>query len=312
MRNDRGANRRARERSRTQVKQWETTPCRTKNIQTRSTVRASVETTPRANGLDTTANQPAPPTATLDPFEWASPRWDQDDTTVARPDVPEGLRGDTDKSVAFLEILPRPWQLPAIIPDPVIDPQTGRKVPMPPDVAAYTRPDGARRFIDQWQGVRNLYFAINCLRPGMTTKADKSEIDEIVMLRVDVDPPKRKDIDLAMEQAHILDRLKGYHPRHRSSSARVAGIGASGCCASRCRYVTLPMPMNSPSIISPSRRRSAATQKPATSAASHGYPERLICPTRRSAKPDRSRRSPRSSSTRIASRLHPNTGTGGW
>ena len=46
----------------------------------------------------------------------------------------------------------------------------------------------------------------------MTTKADKSEIDEIVMLHVDVDPPKRKDIDLAMEQAHILNRLKGYHP----------------------------------------------------------------------------------------------------
>ena len=90
------------------------------------------DSTARANGLDTTANQPAPPTATLDPFEWASPRWDQDDTTVARPDVPEDLRGDTDKSVAFLEMLPRPWQLPAIIPDPVIDPQTGRKVPMPP------------------------------------------------------------------------------------------------------------------------------------------------------------------------------------
>lgn len=129
------------------------------------------------------------------------------------PERDEGIpRGNSDAAIGFLETLRPggPWQLLAIAPDPVIDPQTGRKVF--PEVGEFTQPDRARRFIEKWQGGRNLYFSVNRTKPCLGKKAANSEITDLLTLHAEIDPPKTPGIDLGKVQDDIEDRLKGYDP----------------------------------------------------------------------------------------------------
>jgi hypothetical protein len=125
----------------------------------------------------------------------------------------EVLAGDNDEAIRFLELWwpGEAWQVLAFTPERgEIDPATGE--PLSPDGGDFTQPDRARRCVDKWQGKRGLYFSINRTRRGLAKKAAKSEITELRALHVDLDLPKRADINLAMEQANILDRLKGHQP----------------------------------------------------------------------------------------------------
>jgi hypothetical protein len=114
---------------------------------------------------------------------------------------PKETGGDSAAAVAFLEGWRPggPWLLSAIEPDGPIE------------TCEFSRPSSVRRWIDGWNGTRNLYYAVNRTRPGLTKKAAKSDVTQYVGPHVDLDPPKDCG-DLAMAQAALLDRLKGYDP----------------------------------------------------------------------------------------------------
>ena len=140
--------------------------------------------------------------------EWNSPHWH--DPAVIDISKYRGLRGDSAKAVAFLELWEPggAWQLTAIDPDPVIDPTTG-KPRNPIETREYTHLGLARDWIEGWQGKRNLYFTVNRSRSG-NKKPTKEDISAFVAPHVDLDPPKKAGIDLGTAQTAILTRLQGY------------------------------------------------------------------------------------------------------
>lgn len=114
------------------------------------------------------------------------------------------LQGDVDASLSFLAIMqPKdPWSLTALDPD-------GKAVPItktfdPSSVAE------ARRFIEKWNGRRNIYFSVNPVRTALTKKAKKSDIRAVAYFQVDIDP--RPGHDLLPEQERILDLVTNKLP----------------------------------------------------------------------------------------------------
>jgi hypothetical protein len=118
---------------------------------------------------------------------------------------------NTDAAIEFLEWLEPegPWLLTAIDPDPDPDPKRrGNSI----ETRCFDDPALMRRWIERWQGKRNIYYSLNRTKPGLTKKATKAEITEMVALHVDVDPPK-VPLDLAAlaaAQASILDEVKAH------------------------------------------------------------------------------------------------------
>jgi hypothetical protein len=111
--------------------------------------------------------------------------------------------GNTDAAITFLELWERngPWLLTAIEPD------SGKIQTRP-----FSDVNSARRWIERYQGKRNIYFSPNRVRAGLTSKAKKTDVTDLLTLHTDLDPRKDPDVDLALEQAAILDRLKGHNP----------------------------------------------------------------------------------------------------
>lgn len=71
-----------------------------------------------------------------------------------------------------------PWALTAIIPD-------GKT-----ETVTYTADDEAEmaKWIEERQGVKNLYFHVNPLRRRIDNKASKEDVAALAWLHVDVDP----------------------------------------------------------------------------------------------------------------------------
>lgn len=78
-----------------------------------------------------------------------------------------------------------PWVLTAIAPDGPTITTTART---PPEIEAFVR---------QHDGVRNLYYAVNPLRRGLTTKARKPDIASVEYLHADLDPNAGESADAA-------------------------------------------------------------------------------------------------------------------
>jgi hypothetical protein len=113
---------------------------------------------------------------------------------------PEMVHGDSESAVAFLEHWrPGPWLLSAIEPDGRIE------------TREFSKPEPMRRWIEGWNGKRNIYYAFNPTRLGLTRKAAKPDVTGYIGAHVDLDPPQDCG-DLAMAQAALLDRLKAYQP----------------------------------------------------------------------------------------------------
>jgi predicted P-loop ATPase len=72
--------------------------------------------------------------------------------------------------------------------------------------------EGLRRFLDEAQGVLNVYFQVNPLKRPLNgaVKASKQDVAEIAYLQVDIDPAPRRDFD--EERVRILTKLKAFTP----------------------------------------------------------------------------------------------------
>jgi hypothetical protein len=110
---------------------------------------------------------------------------------------------DTEAAVGFLVRWSPggPWVLSAIEPDGdnVIETRTFR------EEAA------ARKWIDRWQGKRNVYFSVNTPKSDLRKKATKTDIGAFVALHVDLDAPASVDPAIAKAE-QLLPRLKGHLP----------------------------------------------------------------------------------------------------
>jgi hypothetical protein len=106
---------------------------------------------------------------------------------------------DTDGAVDFLEHWARggPWVLSAIEPDGPIETRTFRDR------------QATKKWIETWQGKRNIYFSVNTPKLDLKKKATKADIGALNALHVDLDTPDGADPEQA-KAAIILPRLKSY------------------------------------------------------------------------------------------------------
>src|SRR5205085_3092959 len=70
--------------------------------------------------------------------------------------------------------------------------------------------DKLLKWLDQFNGERNIYWHVNrCTRP-LSKKAEKEDIKDVLMLHVDLDP--RPGEDPAEERERAIKMLKEYNP----------------------------------------------------------------------------------------------------
>jgi hypothetical protein len=127
------------------------------------------------------------------------------------------MAGDLDLAVSFLERWEPdgPWLLTAIEPD------SGRI-----ETRRFDDPEPMRVWLARQQARRNIYFSVNRARPGVTGRASKKDIAQLLALHVDIDPPKTPVDDLAAAQAEIRSKLEQAQPP--PSSIIASGNGFQG------------------------------------------------------------------------------------
>lgn len=107
---------------------------------------------------------------------------------------------DSTAAIAFLRLFEPegPWVLTAIAPD---------RGTAAPSTATFWPADEAalRRWLDQHNGRRNIYFSVNRPLRALTKKAERTDIGEVRWLHVDIDP--RGGEDMAEERARALGLL---------------------------------------------------------------------------------------------------------
>lgn len=112
-------------------------------------------------------------------------------------------RGDSRAAVEFLQALrpDGPWALTSIVPDGKTTTATfdGKSVA---DMVLW---------LDQRQGIENLYYTVNPVLRAIKSKAKKTDISAMEFLHVDIDP--RAGEDHAKERERILARLQAAVPR---------------------------------------------------------------------------------------------------
>jgi predicted P-loop ATPase len=92
-----------------------------------------------------------------------------------------------------------PWVLTAIHPtDESIETITARNA------------DQARRFVEQWNGTRNLYYSVNPTRTARNKKASKHDIASLEFLFADLDPKETETAEAA--KARYLAALEAFEP----------------------------------------------------------------------------------------------------
>jgi hypothetical protein len=112
------------------------------------------------------------------------------------------LTGDTSAALDFLRHWEPngPWLLTAIVPDG--DTSTATFTP--------EQEADAFRWIESYQGRRNLYFSVNRPKRHLATKATKADIGWFTAAHVDVDPEAGKPLE--EEKRRIIDRLMAFQP----------------------------------------------------------------------------------------------------
>lgn len=114
------------------------------------------------------------------------------------------MNHDTKQSIDFLQhwAPDGPWVLTSIRPDAgktQTETFTGKDI------------DALTKWIEERQGIQNIYFAVNPPMHPMRTKAAKNDIKGMVALHVDIDPRVGEPIDLERQRAERL--LKAFDPR---------------------------------------------------------------------------------------------------
>lgn len=113
------------------------------------------------------------------------------------------MRGDTAAAVQFLQgwAPAGPWVLTSIVPD-------GGKT----DTATFTAAEvpKMRDWIEERQGVQNVYFTVNRTFRAMTVKPKKTDIAATRAYHVDVDPRVGEDVEA--ERARAIELLRAYDP----------------------------------------------------------------------------------------------------
>jgi len=106
---------------------------------------------------------------------------------------------DTDAALDFLKHWQPggPWVLSAIEPDGPIQTRTFHDF------------FSAKRWIERWQGKRNLYFSVNTPKSDLAKKATKTDIGKLNALHVDLDAPDDTEPGKAKAEL-LLPRLKTY------------------------------------------------------------------------------------------------------
>lgn len=118
--------------------------------------------------------------------------------------MPNELSPDTAASAAFLKRLyPKgPWALTSV----AIDKKSIETITFYPhnvsDMVAW---------IDEYNGIRNIYYHINPVRYAVSKKAERTDIEKVCYLHVDVDAQVGKDV--AAEKARILALLTKGRPK---------------------------------------------------------------------------------------------------
>lgn len=118
--------------------------------------------------------------------------------------ITDDLTPNTPEALKFLQRLrPNgPWLLVAF------DPEGGT-----PSFCNFGPDDGAEviKWLDKYQGQRNLYYHLNQTAPGLRNKAKKSDITAVEWLHVDMDP--RAGEDIGEERFRILSFLTHNRPK---------------------------------------------------------------------------------------------------
>lgn len=106
------------------------------------------------------------------------------------------LKPDTASAIAFLSrwFPDSPWVLTSIIPDGKTDTRTFQP----------NQNEAAARWIEERQGVQNLYFHVNPVRRDLNVKASKEDIARLAWLHVDIDPRAGEDHDEERARAFRL------------------------------------------------------------------------------------------------------------
>lgn len=110
---------------------------------------------------------------------------------------------DTPAAIAFLQRWSPegPWNLTAIIPD-------GKTETVSFVSSAWAK---AATWIEERQGVKNIYFHVNPTLHGLTSKASKTDVARLAWLHIDIDP--RVGEDFEEERTRALTMLRNYHQK---------------------------------------------------------------------------------------------------
>jgi len=114
------------------------------------------------------------------------------------------MKGNSDKSVDFLQLFKKggPWTLGAIAPD-------RKQVTF----RTFTDEQSAYTFVEQENGVRNLYFLVNEARSDISTKPSKTDISNGLWLHVDIDSNATDAEGLENDRTMILSQLTQNLPK---------------------------------------------------------------------------------------------------
>lgn len=118
--------------------------------------------------------------------------------------VPVKIEHDTRAAIAFLQKWnpEGPWVLTAIVPDGKIETATFKAI-------AWV---DAAQWIEERQGVKNVYFHVNPVRRSLDNKASKEDIAALAWLHVDIDPRVGENFDEERERALRMLREYKYPP----------------------------------------------------------------------------------------------------
>jgi Virulence-associated protein E len=116
------------------------------------------------------------------------------------------VKADTDAAMEFAARMFR--DRPRVV--QTIDPK--RKGSIQARTFAPDENEGLRRFLDEAQGILNVYFQVNPLKRPLNgaVKASKHDVAEVDYLQVDIDPAPRRNFD--EDRARILKKLTSFTP----------------------------------------------------------------------------------------------------
>lgn len=128
------------------------------------------------------------------------------------------MKTDTKAAVEFLRLWsPAPWALTAI--------QTDRKAI---STRTFHNLEAAEKWIEEFNGVRNIYFHVNPLLHDVTKKAEREDVARVSWLHVDIDPRAGEDIETERERALALLTTKLPRGVPRPSVVVFSGGGYQG------------------------------------------------------------------------------------